>query len=262
MIALCRNIILMNNNCKQCKSGKKLDFEIAMAFQPIVNLNTFECSGYEALVRGPQGQGAFEVFKQVNDDNRYLFDQACRRKAIETAAKLKLTKYLSINFMPNAVYEPARCIQTTLNAAKAHNFPLEKIVFEFTESEEMVDKAHLVSIIKDYKKRGFLTAIDDFGAGYSGLNMLCEVDTDIVKIDRQLIIDINEDPRRQTILQGMFNMLTPITKRVIVEGVETIEELKCLYGIGFRYFQGYYFARPGFEELPQVDFPTIKKLLS
>lgn len=109
--------------CEQCKSGEKLDFDISMAFQPIVNLHKFSISGYEALVRGVDGSGTLEVFKKVNQENLYKFDQACRTKAIELAAKLNLDKCLSINFMPNAVYEPARCIQTTLNAAKKYNFP-------------------------------------------------------------------------------------------------------------------------------------------
>lgn len=251
----------MDAICKKCKSGKTLGFEIEMAFQPIVNLHTFDYYGYEALVRGKNGEGAAEVFKHVNDDNRYLFDQSCRTKAIETAAELDLQQYLSINFMPNAVYEPARCIQTTLNVAKRTGFPLDMIIFEFTENEEIIDKAHLVNIVVDYQKRGFLTAIDDFGAGYSGISLLCDVNVDIVKLDREIIVNINADPRRQRIVSGIYDLLEPLVKRIVVEGVETEEELKCLYSIGFRYFQGYLFARPGFKTLPEVDFPKLRTLL-
>lgn len=251
----------MTTKCEKCKSGKKLGFDISMAFQPIVNLEKFEIYGYEALVRTPEGGGAAEVFEHVNDDNQYLFDQQCRKKAIEVAARLNLTKFLSINFMPNAVYEPSRCIQTTLKTASAHNFPLDLIVFEFTEHEEIKDSAHLTNIIKDYQSRGFLTAIDDFGAGFSGLNLLSQVSVDIVKIDRLLIQDIDLDPRRIRILRGLKDLLLPIVKHVVVEGVETIGELKCLYGLGFRHFQGFYFAKPGFETLPIVDFDEIRKAL-
>jgi len=232
-----------------------------MAYQPIVDLHLFENYGYEALVRGKEGQGAGEVFKSVNKDNLYLFDQTCRRTAIELAAKLKLDKFLSINFMPNAVYEPSRCIQTTLKAAKKHNFPLDLIVFEFTENEEIVDKVHLLKIVKDYQQRGFLTAIDDFGAGYSGISLLCDINVDIVKIDRHLIEDIHDDPRRQRIIRSLFNLLNPIVKRVVIEGVEKEEELKVLYAMGYRYFQGYLFAKPGFETLPKVDFEYFRSML-
>jgi EAL domain-containing protein (putative c-di-GMP-specific phosphodiesterase class I) len=163
--------------------------------------------------------------------------------------------------MPNAVYEPARCIQTTLDAAKANNFPLDLIIFEFTENEEVVDKDHLLNIVHDYRKRGFLTAIDDFGSGYSGINLLSKIDVDVVKLDRELIIDINEDPRRQRILRGIYTLLEPIVKRIVVEGIETEEELKCLYSMGYRNFQGYVFARPELEALPEVDFERIRKIL-
>ena len=247
------------SKCEKCKSGKSLGFEISMAFQPIVNLQNFDVFGYEALVRTPENGGAAEVFKHVNKDNLYLFDQKCRKKAIQVASELNLNKFLSINFMPNAVYEPSRCIQTTLRTAAELGFPLDLIIFEFTEHEEIKDIDHLSSIVKDYQSRGFLTAIDDFGAGFSGLNLLSQVTVDMVKIDRMLIKDIDLDPRRIRILRGLKSLLFPVVKCVVVEGVETLGELKCLYGLGFRHFQGYYFAKPGFESLPEVDFVKIRK---
>lgn len=251
----------MNSKCKQCKENRSLGIDISMAFQPIVDLHTFDYYAYEALVRGPKGEGASEVFKHINNDNLYLFDQSCRTKAIELASKLKMDTFLSINFMPNAVYEPARCIQSTLQAAHKYNFPLDLLVFEFTEQEEVVDNAHLIKIVSDYQQRGFLTAIDDFGAGFSGLTLLCDLNVDVVKIDRGLIKDIHLDPRRQRILRSVYDMLTSTVKRVVVEGVELIEELKVLYSMGYRYFQGYYCAKPGFECLPLVDFDHIRSAL-
>ncbi len=252
---------IVPKECEMCKDGKKIDFEIAMAFQPIVNLRTFDYYGYEALVRGSKGESAGEVFKHVNDENRYHFDQSCRTKAIETATSLNLEHFLSINFMPNAVYEPARCIQSTLKVAKKYAFPLDKIVFEFTETEEILDKSHLVGIVEDYQKRGFMTAIDDFGAGYSGIGLLCDVSVDIVKLDRELIKNINSDPRRQRIMRSIYDLLEPLVKRIVIEGVETEDELACLYRMGYRYFQGYLFAKPGFETLPKVDFAKLRNLL-
>jgi EAL domain-containing protein (putative c-di-GMP-specific phosphodiesterase class I) len=252
----------MNEKCKQCKNSGALGFDISMAFQPIVDLHKFDYYAYEALVRGTKGEGAFEIFKHVNQDNQYFFDQTCRTKAIELAAKLSLSYFLSINFMPNAVYEPSKCIQSTLQAAHKYNFPLDKLVFEFTEQEQVVDHSHLANIVNNYKQRGFLTAIDDFGAGFSGLKILCDVNVDVVKIDRDLIIDIHLHPRRQRILRGMFGMLNPVVNRIVVEGIEKEEELRVLYAMGFRFFQGYYFAKPGFEKLPTVDFDALRTVLN
>lgn len=136
------------------------------------------------------------------------------------------------------------------------------MIFEFTEQEEVIDNAHLSKIVSDYQQRGFLTAIDDFGSGFSGLKLLCDVNVDAVKIDRGLIQDIYLDLRRQRILRHLFGMLSATVNRVVVEGVEMLEELKALYSIGFRYFQGYYFEKPGFESLPTIDFCALRDELN
>ena len=90
---------------------------------------------------------------------------------------------LSINFMPNAVYEPSRCLRTTLEAAHRTGFPIENIIFETTEDERVHDAEYLKKIFATYRKEGFKTAIDDFGAGYAGLNLLADYQPDIVKLD-------------------------------------------------------------------------------
>lgn len=118
------------SGCAHCRGGAPLDFEFAFAFQPIVNLREGGIFAHEALVRGPNGEGAASVLARVNADNRYRFDQAARVKAIATAAALGLSEAVSINFLPNAVYQPQLCIRTTLQAAQAHGFPLERIIFE------------------------------------------------------------------------------------------------------------------------------------
>lgn len=78
---------------------------------------------------------------------------------------------LSINFLPNAVYSPLACIQLTLRTAQAVGLPINRLIFEFTENEEMGSPEHVASIIETYQKVGFSRAIDDFGAGHSGLDM-------------------------------------------------------------------------------------------
>jgi EAL domain-containing protein (putative c-di-GMP-specific phosphodiesterase class I) len=127
--------------CTGCKDGADLDFAISMAFQPIVDIVDGRPFAYEALVRGPSGEGAASVLSRVSETNRYAFDQQCCVKAIEIAARAGLIPTdarLSINFLPNAVYSPAACIQLTLKTAKAVGFPTDRLIFEFTENEEMV----------------------------------------------------------------------------------------------------------------------------
>lgn len=224
-----------------------------MAFQPIVDVRDRSVFAYEALVRGPSGESAASIFEKVNEGNRYRFDQACRCTAIELAARLAVPTGLSINFMPNAVYRPELCIRTTLEAAETFGFPIDRIIFEITEGEKIDDQKHLRNIVEYYRSRGFRTAIDDFGAGYSGLNLLAEVGADIIKLDLALIRDVHVHKARRAIIRGICQVATDLGTTVIAEGVEQKEELDVLREFGIHLFQGYLFAKPAFEALPVIS---------
>ena len=241
--------------CAACRSAEPLPFQFTMAFQPIIDLTSSRVWAYEALVRGPEGQSAFSVLSQVNDENKYRFDQACRVRAIELAASLFGAQdgvRLSINFMPNAVYEPAACIRASLDAARRVGFPRDRIMFEFTEGERFVDPEHVKRILVEYKRHGFVTALDDFGAGYAGLNLLADLQTDLIKIDMCLIRDIDSHSGRQAILRGVLGIARDLRVDVIAEGIETVAEFETLRSMGITLFQGYLFAKPHFEGLPAV----------
>mgnify|MGYP001964556490 FL=1 len=120
--------------CRGCQGSTDLDFDFHFAFQPIIDVRSRQVFAHEALVRGPAGEGALSVLERVNDDNRYRFDQRCRTQAIAEAKQLGMDSYLSINFLPNAVYRPELCIRSTLEAARQHDFPLDKLIFETLEA--------------------------------------------------------------------------------------------------------------------------------
>ena len=241
--------------CKQCQEPQSLPFEFTMAFQPIVNVRDHSVFAYESLVRGVDGAGAGAILAQVTTENRYVFDQLCRVKSVELASRLRLPGYVSINFLPNAVYKPETCIRATLAAAEKHSFPTERIIFEITESEELVDKEHLKSIVREYKRQGFMTAIDDFGAGYSGLQLLAEFQPDLIKLDMGLLRNIDRDAVRQAIVKGICATASALGIEIIAEGIESLEELAFLESIGIELFQGYLFAKPQVESLPVVNWP-------
>lgn len=234
-------------------------FPIAMAFQPVVDLSTRTITSYEALVRGKNGESAGQVMSALTDETRYAFDQACRVKAIETAAKLGLDRRLNINFMPNAVYHPEACLRLTLQCASASNFPLDKITFEFTEDERVINRDHLRSIVTTYQRFGFKTALDDFGAGYAGLSLLSEFQPDYMKLDRSIIMDVHESWPRRAIVAGLVTTARMLGLSVVAEGVEKAEEVAALSSLGVTLFQGYFFARPAFEELvpeEKINWPA------
>jgi EAL domain-containing protein (putative c-di-GMP-specific phosphodiesterase class I) len=246
-----------SSRCSACKDGTALDFDFSMAFQPIIDIRTGEVFAYEALVRGLDGSGAATVLGRVSDTNRYAFDQACRIKAVQLAATLEIPCYVSINFLPNAVYQAATCIRATLEAARKYNFPTDRIIFEITESENLVDKNHLKNIIDEYKRQGFKTAIDDFGAGYSGLNLLAEFQPDIIKLDMALIRDIHNSRVRIAIVEGIIGVCRALNIEVIAEGTESREEIEQLRAMGVSLFQGYWFAKPAFESLPPLNAGSL-----
>ena len=240
-------------SCAQCASAVELDFDFTMAFQPIVDVSNKEIFAYEALVRGLNNEPAGAVFKHVNQSNLYRFDQSCRVKAVKLAAELNLQQRLSINFMPNAIYRPELCIRATLEACDTYGLSIDKLIFEITEGEKVTDHQHLKNIVTHYQQRGFSTALDDFGAGYSGLNMLAEIQTDLLKIDMALVRGLDADKIRQSLVKAVVQFCRDLNMAVIAEGIETQAEFHILKNIGIELFQGFYFSKPAFEQLQPVD---------
>lgn len=243
--------------CSQCRDLTSLGFEITMAFQPILHVPTGKPYAYEALVRGVNGESAADILAKVTPENLYRFDQACRVKAIEQAAALGLGRTpdckLSINFLPNAVYRPSTCIRATLEATRTFDFPANRLIFEVTEGEQVQDTEHLKAIFKEYDRQGFTTAIDDFGSGYSGLNLLAEFQPDVLKLDMALTRGICKDPVRQAIVAGIVLVAERLGITLVAEGIETEAERQALTALGIELMQGYLFARPQINGLPLME---------
>lgn len=244
--------------CDGCR-GDELGFDITMAFQPIVDLSTGKNWGHEALVRGTAGESAGEILSRVTNANRYRFDQECRLKAIELASRLASADdtILSLNFQPGAVYRAATCIRASLQACRRFGFDPGRLMFEFTEAEPFHDVPHLEDIVHTYRALGFKVAIDDFGAGYAGLNLLTDLTPDVVKIDMRLIRDVDTSPRKQVILRAIVRMADDLGILLIAEGVETEAELAAIGDLGITRAQGYLLARPALEAFPEVNRPAI-----
>ena len=247
--------LLAGRDCGACADGIAPPFPFTMAYQPVVDLAARRIYAYEALVRGPAGQGAGSVLGQVTPQNRYAFDQSCRIKAIELASRLKLPETgasLSINFIPGAMYSPENCVRATLAVARRCDFPVDRLIFEMTENEEITDYRLLDGIFRAYQANRFRTALDDFGAGFSGLNLLAQFPFDVVKIDMMVVRGLDSDDRRRAIVQGIVGICRDLATKVVAEGVETEAERAALQALGVNLFQGYLFAKPGFEALPAV----------
>lgn len=245
--------LISPSGCQGCKNSLELDLDFTFAYQPIVDVRDQSIFAHEALVRGLNGEGALFVLEKVNDQNRYEFDQLCRVRAISTAAQLGMTQHLSINFLPKAVYRPELCIRSTLEAARINNFPLDRLIFETVESEYVDNNHHLTNILSKYREFGFKTAIDDFGAGYSGLNLLADFQPDLIKLDLALVRNIHLDSARQAIVHGIVIMCADLDIKIIAEGIEHSEERDFLTDSGIFLMQGFWFAKPAFKAMAPID---------
>lgn len=117
----------------------------------------------------------------------------------------------------------------------------------------MEDGPWLATILREYQRCGFLTAIDDFGAGYAGLTLLADFQPDIIKLDMSLVRGVDASASRQAITRGMVRICQELGIRVIAEGVETVSERDFFLSEGVTLMQGYLFARPAFRQHVQAD---------
>lgn len=227
----------------------------SFAFQPIVDASARITISYEALIRGPRGEPPGSVFKLVPADDLHRFDAAGRATAIEAARKLGITCDLNLNFLPQGLLVSRALLDSTLDAAVRHGLPFERLVIEITEGEIIHDHVKFAQIINEYRARGIKVAIDDFGAGYSGLNLLADFQPDQIKIDMALLRGIDVNGPRQAIVRAIIAVCRDLGIDIIAEGIETIGEYHWFENEGVSLFQGYLFAKPGFEALPVAIFP-------
>jgi blue light- and temperature-responsive anti-repressor len=229
----------------------------SFAFQPIVDTDTRTVYSHEALVRGLNNEPADQIIKQYTGDQMPAFDSACRTKAIEVAARIGMQSHLNLNFLPSAVLNVEFGLNSMIEAAHRNFFPLERIIVEATEVEAIGDQAHFAQVINEYRRAGMKFAIDDFGAGYSGLSLLSEFQPDILKLDMGLARGIQSHGPRQAIVRAIAQVCGDLGIDFVVEGVETIDEYSWFNDLGVTLYQGYLFAKPMFEAMPPFHLPDL-----
>jgi EAL domain-containing protein (putative c-di-GMP-specific phosphodiesterase class I) len=236
------------------KRASEREFDLSFAFQPIVDVESHTVFAYEALVRGPSNESAASVLGSLPPSRLHAFDRAARTQAIALAASLGLETGLSLNFMPRALETLPDAISSTIDAARRAGIAERRIFLEVTEGELIRDLAGFSKNINEYRASGMHLAIDDFGAGHSGLNLLADFQPDVIKIDMHLVRDIDSKGPRQAIVRAVIQVCGDLGIDVIAEGVETELEYRWFKRAGVRLFQGYLFGRPEFESLSEPVF--------
>jgi EAL domain-containing protein (putative c-di-GMP-specific phosphodiesterase class I) len=220
-----------------------------LVFQPIVDLTRGAVVGYEALARfGDAGQrtptpylAAAERAGRAAELEAHLLAQALKAR---TGAPTGC--FLSVNISPTLLSHPT--VAALLRAAG----DLSGLVIELTEHVPVDNLGALRRRIDVLRDRGALLALDDTGAGWSGLRQVAELRPDIVKLDRSLVTNLDRDQVKQALVELVGQFVSRLGSRLLVEGVERLEELDAAVRLGVPLAQGWLLGRPSgrWAELP------------
>lgn len=226
------------------------NIEFSHAFQPVIDISERKIVSHEVLLRGINNEGPAEVFGMVDKKDIYSFDQYSREKAISLASRLGLECSIHLNFSPNDILlSEGTCIIKTIEALRKNGFVSKQLIVEITENEIVENYDLLAQILNKVRQEKIVIAIDDFGAGYAGLNLLATIQPDLIKVDMTLLRNINENGPRQAIVRAINEVCLDLGIDILAEGVESEHEFKWLKSIGITLYQGFLFAKPEIERL-------------
>jgi diguanylate cyclase (GGDEF)-like protein len=228
-------------------------------FQPIIDFNKQSIFGYESLIRGPSDSplhNPMMLFDVARREGRLTdLDLLCRRTGIKGFKEKRLSGKLFLNTTPQGLLEPGHKTGLTLEFLQEIGLRPEHVVIELTEQYPMNDLRVMGKALSHYREMGFEIAIDDLGAGYSGLRRWSELRPEYVKIDRHFIQSIHSDSVKQSFVRSIVDIAKELNCKVIAEGIECREESQILMEMGITYGQGYFFARP--EASPPYTLPEV-----
>lgn len=225
-------------------------------FQPIISLAQKEIVGYEALIRGPSDSPLHSAFNLFDTAQRFnlsaRLEFICRELTIQRYVSLDLRGKLFINTSPTVLLQTDFEKGITLEYLKKFGVDPHSIVIELTEHQSTDNYALMHDAVLHYREMGFEIALDDLGAGYSGLKLWAELLPEYVKIDNHFIHGIDEDTVKLNFVRSIQNIASSLHCKIIAEGVETESEFKAISKLGITHAQGYYFGRPTFIPLDEV----------
>jgi EAL domain-containing protein (putative c-di-GMP-specific phosphodiesterase class I) len=222
--------------------------QLTTVFQPIVELRRRRVLGYEALSRGPaksdyqMPRRLFEMAEEA--DLVFELDRKCRRRAIASAAAIPAGAKLFVNVFPSAMYDPEFQGAALVRLSESHGLTPDRVVLEITERSAIENYEVFSEALAELTQFGFSIAVDDVGAGYSGLEKIAHLNPRYLKFDRELIRSIDSSYIRREMTRALKAFADRIGSTIIAEGIERDGELQALLDLGIEYGQGYLLGRP------------------
>lgn len=239
---------------------------IKTVYQPIISLRDGSILGYEALSRltiDTQIRNTDELFTLAETSNRlWDLELVCRTIAIETGYPViarPSQKKLFLNVNPSVIQDEKFKEGFTKEFIKKLDISSKNIIFEITERNVINDIEGFKNTIQHYKNQGFQIAIDDAGSGYAGLNLISDINPDYIKLDINLIRDIDQDNLKYALVKSMVELSRISNIILIAEGIETSKECEVLVKLGVQFGQGYFIQRPN--AIIQPYLPEIQHII-
>ncbi|MEA5003201.1 MAG: GGDEF domain-containing protein [Christensenella sp.] len=253
--------LIKNEQLKRALEHALENGEIIPFYQPKVDVNTLELVGAEALARWRTKDGKLvqpndfiplaEKTGLIADLDMAVFEQVLQflKKNLEAGVHCVP---ISVNFSRLHLLDN-RFIDKLVSKTDEYNVPRELIEIEITESVIFDNHQLILDFINQLHEKGFKISMDDFGSGYSSLNMLKDIPIDILKIDREFLKETANSERQRVIFSAIAHMAGQLDIGIVAEGVETVENTELMKECGCAVAQGYYFAKP----MDESDFENI-----
>lgn len=239
------------------------DEQLEVWFQPQFDFSKGSITGAEALIRwnhpkmGMISPAVFipllEKSDYISRVDKYVIEKTCgyiKKWCTEFPDRGIIP--VSVNLSRVDIYQNDLCAKLS-DILKKYGVPTNALHLEITESAYMDNTAVFLNTISALRNNGFIVEMDDFGSGYSSLNLLKDINIDKLKLDMKFLSETSETEKSKIIISSIINMARELKVPVIAEGVETKEQAEMLMGFGCNQMQGYYFSRP----VPEAEYENM-----
>jgi EAL domain-containing protein (putative c-di-GMP-specific phosphodiesterase class I) len=221
---------------------------VVTAYQPILLIKDRTVLGFEALSRGARGSGlelADDLFSAANEHGLLVeLDRLCRQRALLASGRIPTSARIFVNTLPTTIRDPqfrGRALIEFLDKAQVSP---ERLVIEITEHLVIENYSLFREAMAYFTDLGMSFAVDDVGAGYSGLESIAKLKPHFLKIDTALVRDVHESRVNREMVKAIIALGRGIGATVIAEGIQSDDEARALLAMGIDYGQGFYLARP------------------